>query len=224
MSGNDADAREEQFATWMAACDDALAAGEPPPDGLMGAPIRAQGTLACAKLLREVFATAALGPEPSAWPADPGALPWKTLGRFELRRELGRGGCGVVYLAYDPQLAREVALKVPHAEVAFMPHLRERFQREARAASSLDHPNCVPVYEGGEVGPVSYIVSAYCPGTTLAQWLQARREPVPFRTAAALIASLAEAVAHAHSRGVIHRDLKPANILPTTAKITDFGL
>src|SRR5262249_62385921 len=103
--------------------------------------------------------------------------------------------------------------KVPHAERALTPELRERFRREARAASGLDHPNLVPVYEVGEEGPVCFLVSAYCPGVTLAQWLKERTEPVPFREAAQLVAALAGAVQHAHQKGVIHRDLKPANIL-----------
>src|SRR5439155_8141059 len=109
----------------------------------------------------------------------------------------------------------------------------------------LDHPNIVPVYEAGEVGPLCYIASAYCPGPTLSEWLKQRTEPVPFRSAASLIATLADAVHHAHSRGVLHRDLKPSNILLSTEsqatgsspdelsassleafvpKITDFGL
>jgi serine/threonine protein kinase len=135
------------------------------------------------------------------------------IGRFEVVRELGRGGCGVVFLAYDPTLKREVALKVPRAEALVNAELRERFQQEARAAGALDHPNIVPVYEAGAVGPVCYIASAYCPGVTLADWLKGRTEPMPFLHSAALVATLAEAVQHAHERGVLHRDLKPSNIL-----------
>jgi WD40 repeat protein/serine/threonine protein kinase len=106
-----------------------------------------------------------------------------------------------------------VALKVPRAEAVFTPELRERFLREARAAAVLDHPNVVPVYDAGEVGPVCYIASAYCPGATMDAWLKARAEPVPWQDAAALVATLADAVQHAHANGVVHRDLKPANIL-----------
>src|SRR5262249_39738261 len=121
--------------------------------------------------------------------------------------------------------------------------LRERFVREARAAAGLDHPNLVAVYEAGAVGPICYLASAYCPGITLAAWLKQRTQPVPVRLAAELVATLAAAVPHAHSRGVVHRDLKPANVLlqtknddrkpakeergPSsffTPKITDFGL
>jgi WD40 repeat protein len=135
------------------------------------------------------------------------------LGRFEIRRELGRGGCGVVYLAYDPLLKRDVAVKVPRPEFLTAPHLRERFRREAQATAGLEHPNLVPVYDIGEVGPICFLVSAYCPGVTLTQWLRERTEPVPPRLAAALLAQVADCVQHAHSRGVIHRDLKPSNIL-----------
>jgi serine/threonine protein kinase len=164
---------------------------------------------------------------PPAERADPGAtatdegiqaseplpLTCESLGRFQLRRELGRGGFGIVFLAYDPQLGRQVALKIPRLEVLASPELRERFFHEACAAAGLDHPHIVPVYEAGTIGSISYIASAYCPGITLADWLRQHTEPAPFQLAAALVVNLAEAVHHAHSRGVLHRDLKPANIL-----------
>jgi serine/threonine protein kinase len=140
-------------------------------------------------------------------------LPFHRLGRFRIVRELGRGTFGVVFLAADPHLQRQVALKVPRAECLLASELRERFVREARAAAGLDHPNVVAVYEAGEVDGVYYIASAYCPGITLAEWLKDNQERMPFRMAAQLLAALAEAVHHAHSRGVIHRDLKPSNVL-----------
>jgi hypothetical protein len=118
-----------------------------------------------------------------------------------------------VFLAYDPSLHREVALKVPRPEALLTPDLRRRFLREARAAAGLDHPNVVPVYEAGEVGPVAYLAAAYCEGPTLAAWLKQQTAPVPAAQAAALVARLADGVQHAHSRAVLHRDLKPANIL-----------
>jgi WD40 repeat protein len=173
-----------------------------------------------------------------ACPAGEARLP--NLGRFQVQRELGRGAFGIVYLAFDSQLGRAVALKVPRPEILATPELRARFEREARAAAGLDHPNLVPVYEAGADGTVCYIASAYCPGVTLAAWLSQRRELVPYREAAQLLATLAAAVQHAHSRGVVHRDLKPANILlePLAAtatagpgeglgfvpRVTDFGL
>jgi hypothetical protein len=155
------------------------------------------------------------GQETSAAPPAPAPRLLQRLGRFEIRAEVGRGRFGVVFRAYDPRLGREVALKVPRTDTLFTPELRARFQTEARAAAGLDHPNLVPVYEAGEEDGVCYIASAYCPGITLAAWLKQRSEPVPFREAAQLIVTLAEAVDHAHRHGVLHRDLKPANILLT---------
>src|SRR5262249_20797050 len=104
-------------------------------------------------------------------------------------------------------------LKVPRPGVLVDPLLSERFRQEARAAAVLDHPNLVPVYDAGEADGLSYIASAYCPGTNLASWLRDHREQVPGRDSAELGAVLAGAVQHAHERGVWHRDLKPANIL-----------
>ncbi len=158
-----------------------------------------------------------------------------SLGRFRVVREIGRGGFGIVYLALDPVLGREVALKVPKAEVLADPDSRQRFLREGRAAAGLDHPHIVPVFEAGELGPFAYIVSAFCEGPTLSAWLRERTQPVAVRPAARMLADLADAVQHAHDRGILHRDLKPSNVLLLTRgdssdldapspRITDFGL
>jgi WD40 repeat protein/tRNA A-37 threonylcarbamoyl transferase component Bud32 len=128
-------------------------------------------------------------------------------------RVLGAGGFGIVYLAEDPRLARQVALKVPRPEALLHPELRHRFLREARAAARLHHTNILPVFEVGEAGPLCYIVSAYCSGGTLAEWLARRKTPVPPRLAAHLIALLCDGVQHAHEHGILHRDLKPSNVL-----------
>jgi serine/threonine protein kinase/tetratricopeptide (TPR) repeat protein len=215
MNPDESAPAEEQLTAWLAACDEALAAGTPPtlPDQAGLPPEiqpRLQRGLACMQLLRELLPRQGPAVAPAQLAA---ALPWRQLGRFQIRRELGRGGFGIVYLAYDPELGREVALKVPRPEALGTEELRQRFQHEARAAAGLDHPNLVPVYEAGEIGPVCYIASAYCPGSSLASWLKERAESIPFDHAATLVATLADAVHHAHGRGVLHRDLKPANVL-----------
>jgi tetratricopeptide (TPR) repeat protein len=233
---------DERIAGWLGAAEQALAAGEAPahPDSLELAPelrarlARVWDGLRLARNLRP--APAATQPGVTAAAPPPAFAP----GRFQILRQLGGGGFGVVYLAYDPQLRREVALKVPRPEILITADLRARFEREARAAAGLDHPNLVPVYEVGSAGPVCFLVSAYCPGPTLAAWLRQRNQPVPYAQAAGLVATLADAVHHAHGQGVVHRDLKPSNVLlqvPENAeqtaaadlatmvpKITDFGL
>ena len=140
------------------------------------------------------------------------------VGRFELRRQLGKGGCGIVFLAYDPKLEREVALKVPRPEMLLSQDARARLVREALAAAEFDHPNLVPVYESGEIGPICFIATAFCPGLTLSEWLDKQSFPVPIRQTARLVATIAEAVQHAHDRGVLHRDLKPNNVILQATK------
>jgi tetratricopeptide (TPR) repeat protein/tRNA A-37 threonylcarbamoyl transferase component Bud32 len=226
---DDSEALEEQFPLWLAAMDEALAAAGTEAAALpeQGVPGELRPRLeregAWCRFVRELWPHVYAGDLPSTLSASPAAadeptavLPLARLGRFELRRELGRGAFGVVFLAHDPQLGRDVALKVPRAEVLVTPELRARFQQEARAAAALDHPNLVPVYDAGEQDSICYIASAYCPGTTLAAWLRERTEPVPVRLAARLLAVLARAVEHAHQRGVLHRDLKPSNVMLET--------
>jgi WD40 repeat protein len=209
----------DSFFDRLTAHDEALAAGraEAAPAGDTA---ELKGARECLELLEQLWprGTSAPGAGAGQPPAAAGEGPAR-LGRFEVVRELGRGGCGIVFLARDPVLNREVALKVPRPDALLTPDLRQRFLREARAAAGLDHPNVVPVYEAGEDGVICYIASAYCPGLTLREWLKARREPVPVRVAASLVAVLAEAVEYTHGKGVLHRDLKPANIL-----IADCGL
>jgi eukaryotic-like serine/threonine-protein kinase len=146
--------------------------------------------------------------EPPGRPAPP---PPTAPPGYEIVRELGRGGMGVVYLARQIKLDRLVALKMIRSGELADPAERARFDAEARAAARLSHPNVVQVYEVGEHAGRPYLALEYVPGGTLADVLQG--PPLAPRVAAALAATLARAVEHAHTQGVVHRDLKPANIL-----------
>lgn len=162
------------------------------------------------------------------------AIP-QSIGRYSIVRSLGRGGFAEVFLARDEELDRSVALKVPLFHAGMNEDARLRFEREARVAASLGHPQIVPVYEFGDVGPVQFIAFAWCEGPTLAEWIE-RGGTIDFRTAALIVAHLAEAAQHAHQRGIVHRDLKPGNILIDEdaslanqpvweqVRIADFGL
>jgi WD40 repeat protein len=152
---------------------------------------------------------------------------------FEIRRPLGAGGHGSVWLAFDARLQREVAVKIPHLEFLLTPGLRDRFISEAQAAARLDHPNLIPVYEAGEASGACYLISAYCDGPTLAAWLKDQKGPADPRIAAAIVAAVADGVRHAHARGILHRDIKPSNVLLSlnnegdigfVPRLTDFGL
>jgi len=161
----------------------------------------------------------------------------KQIAHFSLVRELGRGRFGIVYLADDQKLKRQVAVKIARSDIASSPELRKRFLGEAEASAKLEHPGIVSLHEAGEAGETLYIVMAYIEGITLAEYLLSKdRPPMPPRAAAALVAQLCRAVEHGHQRGVVHRDLKPANIMlatdPKTGElfaplkpiILDFGL
>lgn len=146
------------------------------------------------------------------------------LGRFRLLKVLGQGGYGIVYLAEDPIARRLVALKLPRPDILLTRDVQRRFLREARLAAALDHPNIVRVYEVGEIGPLCYIASEYCQGMNLAAWLSERLEAMDQQLAAEAVAILADAVGHAHSRGVLHRDIKPSNVLMVhSGTHTDFA-
>jgi serine/threonine protein kinase len=146
------------------------------------------------------------------------------LARFELQRELGRGAQARVWLAHDPRLDREVALKLldPDADAAAV----SEWLHEARAVSRLSHPNIVPVFEADEHDGQPYLVFEYVEGPTLSQ---ARRgkPPMPAREAVELLLGVLDALAAAHEMGIVHRDLKPSNILlgrDGRARVMDFGI
>jgi len=149
----------------------------------------------------------------------------RNFGRYRLEKVLGRGGMGVVYKANDTTLHRHVALKViaPHRLVEG--DNRNRFRREAESAARLQHANIVQIFEFGEEGSTLYCAFEFVDGESLADRL--RRGRLSGKEAAAMVATLAQAVAYAHERRIVHRDLKPANVLFTannTPKIADFGL
>jgi len=148
------------------------------------------------------------------------------IGRYAINTLLGQGGFGVVYLGYDDELARRVAIKVPHAGRVSRPEDAQLYRAEARLVAQLDHPHIVPVYDVGSTEEFAcYVVSRYVEGCDLeARIGQQRLSPVE---SAELIATVADALHFAHTRGVVHRDIKPANILLDTDDnpfVADFGL
>jgi len=152
------------------------------------------------------------------------------VGRFELKRKLGEGAFGEVYQAYDPRLDRDVALKLAKPGTLGTPERRERFFREAKAAGNLRHPNIVPLFEAGQEDDRCFIASAFIAGKTLDAVVDdhnTREAPMPAADAARVMRRLAEAMAYAHSQGIIHRDVKPHNIMVDEAGeplLLDFGL
>lgn len=149
----------------------------------------------------------------------------RRIGRFDIRRELGRGGQSVVYLGFDPQLQREIAIKTVHFSRPD-PAQSQVLLAEARMVSKLRHPNIVPIFEAGEQGGDLYLVFEYVPGKTLAEFLRDSGALSPVK-AIGLLRPILDAVGQAHAQGIIHRDLKPSNILldeNATPRVMDFGI
>ncbi len=151
--------------------------------------------------------------------------PGTRLGPYEVRSLIGRGGMGEVYLAHDPRLGRDVAIKTMGPRLARDPRALGRFQREAAAIAALSHPGIVAIHDVGQEGLTSFFVTELLEGETLRQRLS--RGPLPWSEAVAVVADVAEGLAMAHGRGILHRDLKPENLFLLAdgrVKILDFGL
>jgi len=147
------------------------------------------------------------------------------IGRYLLKGELGRGGMATVFLAHDPRMSRDVAVKVLPQQFTHDPQFLGRFEREARVIASLEHPAIVPVYDFGEEGDRPYLVMRYMSGGSLADRIKSG--PITLDEASIIITRIALALDEAHGRGMIHRDLKPGNIMfddRGDAYLSDFGI
>src|SRR5262245_5230704 len=170
--------------------------------------------------------TAAYDPENEAPPPDPGPLFPERVGRYRVRRLLGQGGFGLVFLAEDEQLSRLVAIKVPHARLISRAEDALAYQAEARLVANLDHEHIVPVYDVGSIEAFPcFVVYKYVDGTDLASTLKQFRPSVP--ETVDLTATVALALHYAHGQGIVHRDIKPGNVLIEKGGkpfVADFGL
>jgi Flp pilus assembly protein TadD/predicted Ser/Thr protein kinase len=149
----------------------------------------------------------------------------RKLSHYDILDDLGAGGMGVVYRAHDTRLDRDVAIKVLPTDRPLSDTARQRFQREALAASALNHPNIITIYEVGSEDGTDFIVMEYVRGATLSSLLKKR--PLGLTEATRYCVQIAEALAKAHASGIVHRDLKPGNIMITEdglVKVLDFGL
>lgn len=169
-------------------------------------------------------------PNLSTVPSRPTAAP-RTLGRYQIEREIGRGAMAVVYLGRDPKINRVVAVKAIALVREFsdeeLEEARRRFFREAESAGRLNHPNIVTVFDAGEDQQLAFIAMEFLSGRPLSDFTSSS-ELLPASTVVELLARAADALAHAHRLNVVHRDIKPANMLFDQSsdglKITDFGI
>jgi serine/threonine protein kinase len=181
-----------------------------------------------AEAIRDMLPALALMEEAKSAPGTAGSVQStpRQIGRYRVERLLGKGGFGLVYLAHDDQLQRPVAIKVPHATLVAEGKDAEAYLAEARAVASLDHPNIVPLHDVGSTADCPcFVVSKYIDGTDLATRLRQNR--LPLREAVELVATVAEALHHAHRQGLVHRDIKPGNLLLDQGGkpyVGDFGL
>ncbi len=150
--------------------------------------------------------------------------PGHRLGPYEILEPLGAGGMGEVYRAKDTRLDRSVAIKILPTHLSANPELRQRFDREARAISSLTHPHICALYDVGHEDGTDFLVMEYLEGQTLAD--KVAGGPMPLEDVLRIGRQMAEALAAAHRSGVVHRDLKPGNVMLTRSgvKLLDFGL
>src|SRR5712691_9750250 len=151
-------------------------------------------------------------------------VPGTRLGRYEIRSQIGAGGMGEVYLALDTRLDRKVALKILPAEVAAHPDRMRRFVQEAKAASGLNHPNIITIYEIDETESGHFIATEFIEGETLRE---RGRQPLRLSESLDIATQIASALAAAHAAGIVHRDIKPENVMlrrDGIVKVLDFGL
>src|SRR5256886_14269454 len=151
-------------------------------------------------------------------------VPGTKLGPYEITMPLGAGGMGEVYRARDTRLERTVAIKILPAQLSADPVRKQRFEREAKTISSLNHPHICVLYDVGSQDGIDYLVMECVEGETLAKRLE--KGALPLEQVLKYGAQIADALDKAHRSGVVHRDLKPGNIMltPTGAKLLDFGL